>query len=487
MHPTTAVIQTTILGMQPDLPTDVLFINSPIQKYTSDYNQSYQTVAPLGLGLLATICRNGGLNVGLMDAEAQHLTFDTICSLVKETKPAICGINLATPNAQLVYDLTKKLARHTKIILGGAHPTLMPHITLKECPEATAIIRGGGEKTIIPLIRAIQDCNDISKISGISYRSKDGTINHNPNEEELKNLDELPFINHEFFWNDPYHKDGYLEASIISSKGCTLNCIFCSVPTLNKRKVLFRSVKNVIHEIEILNSKYGVKSIHFMDDLFTIDRKRTEEFCNQLIESGMKIRWRALSRVDTVDKELLSLMAKAGCYKLAFGIESGTPRILSLMKKNTTIKKITETIAHCHGLGIKTKGFFTIGYPTQTKEEIFETFNFAKSLLLDSAYFTIVRAYPGTELFEWQLKDHRPESLMSFRQKKEGLSDSRLNDNERKLRIEIEKKFPEVSKSTLYAVANDVQIGDYSREELEEFLEEGIKQFYFTKAQSDVL
>lgn len=324
-------------GANPNLPIDVIFVNSPIKKYAADHAQSYQTVAPLGIGLLATICQNGGLNVGLIDAEAEHLTFEAITSLIENIKPPVCGINLSTPNAQVVYDLVERLAKYTKLILGGAHPTLMPHITLKECPEAIAVIRGGGERTIVPLIRALQHNEDLSKIKGISYRDGIGAVYHNPNNEDLNNLDELPFINREFFCNDPYNKDGYIEASMIGSKGCIFNCIFCSVPALSKRKVLFRSIKNVIHEIQILNSRYGVNSVHFMDDLFTINRQRTAEFCHQLLVSGIKIRWRALSRVDTVNEELLSLMAKAGCYKLAFGIESGTSRILDLMKKLSLI------------------------------------------------------------------------------------------------------------------------------------------------------
>jgi radical SAM superfamily enzyme YgiQ (UPF0313 family) len=470
-----------VQGANPNNPIDVLFINSPIQEYTHDFNQSYQTVAPLGLGILATICKNGGLNVGVIDAEAQHLSFNTLTTIVRHLKPSVCGINLSTPNATLTYRLAQQLSPFAKIILGGAHPTLMPHLTLKECPESQVVMRGGAEQAILPVVYALKSNDGLSKIKGISFRNMNGKIVHNPDAEELPDLDELPFIDREFFSNDPYEKNGKIESAIISSKGCTFNCIFCSVPALSKRKIYFRSIQSVIHEIKILNSRYGVNSIHFMDDLFTINRKRVVDFCNELIQTGLKIQWRALSRVDTVDQELLSLMAKSGCYKLAFGIESGNPKILKIMKKNTSIQKITETIKICKEVGIETKGFFTIGYPTQTTEEIMETFNFAKKLRLDTAYFTIVRAYPGTELFETQLSRQRPESLMTYTQKIEALPESSLTNEERKKKQAISNTVPEISKSILYTVSNNTPLGIHSQKELEEMLETGIKKFYLEK------
>lgn len=474
-----------VRGLDENNPADIIFINSPIQLYENDFNQTYETVAPLGLGILATVCSKEGYNTGLIDAQALHLTLKTIIENISTIKPKIVGINISTPNAHIVYQILAQIPKETNVIIGGAHATLMPHIVLKESPIAAVVLRGEGNEQIVPLIQRLIQKQPLDNVSGISYKTKNGEIFHQNEKQEQFAGYSIPVIDRKFFCNDPYESNGMLESTIINSKGCVYSCTFCSVPLLSKRKVLYRPIQDVLDEIKELKQKYGVKSIRFMDDLFTVNKNRVHELCQKMIDEKINIRWRALSRVDTVDEDTLQIMKQAGCYKLAFGIESATPRILEQMKKNTSLEQIKNTIQLCQKIGIKTKGFFTIGYEGQTREEIIETFQFAKEIGLDASNFTIVRAYPGTELYEEQLSKQLPEKLLKFHQKEEGLSEKKLTENQRKQKKKIKENRKDLSKTTLYAVANDTQIGNYSREEMEDLLEEGLKKYFFETPMED--
>ena len=177
-----------------------------------------------------------------------------------------------------------------------------------------------------------------------------------------------------------------------------------------------RSVENVIDEIDALQQS-GVRRIHFIDDLFNYSKDRVNEFAQGLLRRGVKIGWRALCRTDNLDEELLEEMREAGCYKLAFGVESATPRILKYIGKSQDTEHTKAVFKKCRELGIESKGFFTIGYPTETKEEIESTIRFALDLEPSDARFMVVRAFPGTRLYVDMLaKGYTPETLDTYHQ-----------------------------------------------------------------------
>lgn len=353
---------------------DLLLINSPIQEYSKDNRPKYSTTAPLGLGYLATIASQAGYSVKIIDAEAEKLSTEEIIKKANSLKPKSVGINVFSTNYKRALSILNKIKSPYKIV-GGPHATLIKE---KLKSKKYVLIIGEAESVILDILK--------NKPSGIVY----GGV--------VENLDPLPFIDRSFFKNDPYALEGKKEASVISTRGCIFNCVFCSNPIIGGRRVRTRSINNILKEIKLLK-KSGVNSIHFVDDIFNYDKKRLENFCNALIKEKIKIKWRALCRTDNLNIKILKKMKKSGCYKLAFGVESGTPRILRYIGKNFDLSKVEKVFKICRTLRIETKAFFTIGYPSETIKEIQNTIDFALKLNPNEIRFMVVRAFPGTKLY----------------------------------------------------------------------------------------
>ena len=163
--------------------------------------------------------------------------------------------------------------------------------------------------------------------------------------------------------------------------------------------------ERVIQEIEQLISKYGVKDIQIYDDTFTLDRERASKICSEIINRKLNIKWNCMTRMDRVDLDLLKLMKKAGCYGVGYGIESGSERILKMIKKGITKQLARDAVKWAKKAGIEVRGFFILAYPTETEEEAMETINFAKELNVDLAQFMIVTPFPGTDLWRMCKED----------------------------------------------------------------------------------
>ena len=190
---------------------------------------------------------------------------------------------------------------------------------------------------------------------------------------------------------------------MITSRGCPNRCVFCVIHKMCGGFWRARSPKNVVDEIELLFEKYGVKEIHFVDDNLTLDKHRMEEICDEILHRGLDISWATTNgvHVNTLDEALLRKMKKAGCYSLCIGIESGNPYVLNqLIKKGISLEKVSEVVKSTKRVGMDVNGFFVLGFPGETRKTIEDTIQFAKSLDLDGAYFSIATPYPGTELYD---------------------------------------------------------------------------------------
>jgi anaerobic magnesium-protoporphyrin IX monomethyl ester cyclase len=188
-------------------------------------------------------------------------------------------------------------------------------------------------------------------------------------------------------------------ANSLTSRGCPGMCIYCN-KLIFGHNVRMRSAKNIIEEIKYLNNKYNYSEFHIVDDLFTQDRNRVLEFCRLLKANNLKIKWKLGNgvRVGSVDFELLKIMKDAGLYSLSFGIESGNQKILNNMKKGQTIEMCRNAVIWANKVGLTTVGFFMIGNLGEDESTIQDTINFAKSLPLDIAQFSILVPFPGTPI-----------------------------------------------------------------------------------------
>ncbi len=330
----------------------------------------------------------------------EHYVYQKILNDVIDFKPDAIAISFMTAGSTSAYFLAQHITRaipDIPLIAGGIHPTLLPEEPLKK--GFNYVIRGEGEVTIVELIKAIQNkSNDLETILGISYLSH-GQIYHNQNRPFIADLDALPFP--AFYLMKDYQKHAYASSGIITSRGCPFTCTYCASKLLWTRQVRFRSPKNIVNEIIDRHKKYGLASFAFHDDTFTLNRKYVEQFCLLVLKLSFKISWHCDTRGDTLDLNLLKLMKRAGCQHIYLGLESGSPKIQKLIKKNLSTVKVKQAIKMARQARIETTVYFMVGFPEETEEDIKQSIAVMKDLKPDHAIWGILTPYPGTEI--WQL------------------------------------------------------------------------------------
>jgi radical SAM superfamily enzyme YgiQ (UPF0313 family) len=287
--------------------------------------------------------------------------------------------------------------------MGGAHPTLLPEETLASAPAVDIIVRYEGDETILDLLRALEEKRNPDGVPGISYRSG-GKIVHTPERTATVDIDALPFpAFHLLPWQKykphPPHGMALPFAAMVTSRGCPYHCAYCSKPVFGSR---FRaqSPARVVAEMTYLKQKFGVREIAFYDDSFTLDKKRIAAIAETIIDKGLKIAWTCETRVNLVDRELLGYMKRAGCYSVAYGIESASPAIIKTLQKDITLEQVEKAVKDSRDAGLQVVGYFMLGSPGETPETIRQTIDFAKKLKVDFAQFAVTTPFPGTELYD---------------------------------------------------------------------------------------
>lgn len=266
--------------------------------------------------------------------------------------------------------------------------------TLSENAFVDYIVRGEGEVTCTELLEALDSRASLENIAGISYRSN-GAVVHNPDRPFIKDINVLPLPAVDLVPLSKYRALGF-PITMVTSRGCPHECIFCVGRRMVGRRVRYFDVKRVVDEFETL-SGMGFSVICIVDDLFTTNKARCMEICDEILRRGISHLWSAFSRVDTVSEELLGRMKAAGCMGLCFGIESGNQAILDRIKKKTSLEKCKRAAALCHEAGIDPWMSFILGLPGETPETVRETLEFGKALS-ESHGFHILTPFPGTEV-----------------------------------------------------------------------------------------
>lgn len=369
---------------------------------------------PLGIGYLSSYLKSKGLETILIDGLNLNLSNEEIVERCKDF--TLVGITCLSAFYLETIDLSKKLKAAGKIVvLGNVQPSILPEQSLKDS-GADYVVVGEGEITLHELIIALETGQDPNQIDGVYSLSQQQFKSR----ELIPNLDELPFPDWEQMDPRIYQKaphgaliKNFPVAPVVSSRGCPYCCKFCASPKFWHRKLRYRSPENVIAEIEYLVKKFGVKEIHFEDDNLTLNREHIVKICSLILERGIKISWATPNgiRADRVDEELLKLMKKAGCYYVAFGVESGNQEILNNISKNETLADIEKAAKIAHRLGIITQGFFIFGLPGETEQTIKNSIEFAKKISLDRAQFLILDLIPGSELWD----QHHNEFKMDYK------------------------------------------------------------------------
>jgi len=383
----------------------ILLINPPIRE-----NEPPRHI-PIGLGIIANVLLNDGHDVNILDINAERLSKTDIRERIDfNNKYDFIGIGgLITTYKYLkwlIFEL-RKYNSDSKIIVGGGVVTENPTLLLSKTPADVAVI-GEGENTMQELTSTLENNNSWDNVKGIAYK-KENRIKINPPRPLIKNLDDLPFPAYDLFQIDIYLNNvahAYIinkkrEIDIITSRGCPYNCEYCY--HIFGRGARLRSVDKVIEEIKYLIDKYNIDSILILDETFTINKNRVFEFCKEIKKEKIDIPWSCYARVNLVDRQMLDKMKQAGCYRVGYGIESGSQLILDQMNKKVTVEQAKKAIRMTREAGLICGTTWMFGYPGENLETIKETIDFCKELLISPSFF-YTTPYPGSNLYE-KVKD----------------------------------------------------------------------------------
>ncbi|NQT22670.1 MAG: cobalamin B12-binding domain-containing protein [Candidatus Omnitrophica bacterium] len=386
----------------------ILLVNPPrIIEKGNIWKKIDRALPPLGLACIASYLERNAQNVHILDLQAEQMNPDQYKHKIREIRPDFIGITSTTveiKGALNIAKLSKEILPETKIVFGGAHPSILPDEVLSDS-HVDFVIRGEGERTLHELMTGFKN---IDNIKGLSYKLN-GVIKHNPSRLVIENLDEMPMPAYQLLPMDKYKPSlgNYKRLpaiSMIANRGCPGRCTFCYTG-ISGKKIRTRSASKLIDEIQMLQKDYGIREISFYDDTFTALQKNITEFCERMIKENIDITWSCMSRVDFVNEKMLRLMKKAGCHQIGYGLESASPEILKNIGKSTSLIRIREAVRLTKKAGINVRAMFMLGNPGETEETLEQTINFALGINPDIVIFNITTPLPGTEMYNWAKKN----------------------------------------------------------------------------------
>jgi anaerobic magnesium-protoporphyrin IX monomethyl ester cyclase len=344
---------------------------------------------PLGLLYLAGTLLHHGIEVMVVDGcrEGKY----AVVTALGEFRPDLVGITCLTPGRKRVVEiasLAKHIAGDIPLVLGGAHPTIMYRQMMEQYPQIGYIVRGEGEQTLLELVRGVS----LQAIDGIVYR-QDGIVVKTRPRKYCDNLDDIPFPAWHLLDLARYpgrgngKRNGVVlrgapRISVIFSRGCSGHCDFCSTWWIWKGW-RHRSPKNMVDELEMLYRDHGIRHFCFADDAMTVDRQVTVELCDEIMRRNLIIAFHVTTRTDCVDEEMLLKLKQAGCYMVAFGIETGSPRLLQEMDKENDIDTSLRAISLCKKIKLPVTALLIVGNVGETEETVLETRDLLKRAMPD--------------------------------------------------------------------------------------------------------
>jgi len=381
----------------------VLLINPPLH---SLYYAANIIFPPMSLMCIAAALEKGGHKVEIKDKVIDE-------SPVDYADADIVGITCTKSQFKKALSFAEEAHEAGKpTFMGGVHATFDAESALKT-GVVDYVARGEGEMTAIELCEGLEIAGKNfkpEKVAGLSWFDEDSKrVIHNPERSAISDIDGLPYPARHLLDTNAYKislRKKKLGATMLTSRGCPFSCTYCVVPNTNGARYRCRSAKSVVDEIESLMTKYGFEDFLFVDDIFTINTKRTIMICDEIIQRGLDIAWWCQSRADTLvnNEKMVEKMAFSGCQMVFIGFETPNERILQAYGKRSSAdigKNAVELLAQ---YGIQTMGSFMMGEISETREEVQNTIDYAKELGIEYAQFSILTPFPGTKLYE-QVKE----------------------------------------------------------------------------------
>ncbi len=399
----------------------ITFINPPFKTEYGKFSRESRSPSighsgvlyyPLWLIYAAAIVKKEGFDIVFYDACAKRTNADKTLEIFADSISDTALFVLDTSTPSIYSDINfgarlKKLYPKAFVLLVGTHPSATVDETLSIDASIDGIARKEYDYIVRDLAFALRDSKPLEEVKGLSFRNTDGKTVNNPDAEYITELDDIPYAS-EFIKEYLNVRDYVFAAAafpsiqIFTGRGCPARCNFCVYPqTMHGHKYRLRSVDNIIGEFKYIVKNFPkVKEIVIEDDTFTVNKKRTVEICNRLIEEKIKIRWLCNARVN-LDYETMKLMKKAGCHLIIPGIESINQTILNNIHKGTTVELIEKYIANAKKAGLMVHACYMVGNNGETHETMNATLQAALRFKTDTAQFFPLIPYPGTEAYEW--------------------------------------------------------------------------------------
>lgn len=367
---------------------------------------------PINLGYLAAYLIKNGSEVKIWDYETEQFLPEVFIKRIAASQPKIIGFSCFTStiiNGHKLAKIVKENFPSTVTLVGGPHSSAFPKRTLEEFPCFDLVVMGEGEETLLEVFRAIENNQGWPGIKGLAYRTESG-IKEEEKRPLIENLDELPFPSRDLL-DFNFRRKGHVSrgisnklknTEIYTSRGCPIGCFFCAVRVTMGLRIRLRSADNVLAEAKECLERYHFDHLAIADDSFTYNQERAAKICEGFQRMGVKSWHCEGTRVDIVSPELLKLMAKTGCQKIVFGVESGSPRILELIGKRITIEQVKNAFKWAREAGIKyIEGDYIIGsHPSETQEDLKKTLDLIKETKPDLISVTTIVPYPGTPVYD---------------------------------------------------------------------------------------
>lgn len=379
-------------------------------------------IPPLGLLSLAGYLRQyeGGHEVKVVDCRPVPDPMGLAEKELAAFKPDMVGITGFSLERKVIHEcaaLAKKLNPSAPVVVGGPYATASNQTLLSDA-NINFVVIGEGETVFADFVKRYQTAglkDEYGDLKSFAYRTPDGALRHNPERDFIPNLDTIPMVAWDLIDVEYYfakktrasmnlHRRSSRLLPIVSSRGCPYHCTYCH--DVFGKKLRKRSADHVLSEIKHLYKTYGVKEIEILDDIFNADKERAKAIFDGVIKDGMKLGFSFPNglRADLMDEELVDKMKQAGVYRLIYAVESGSPRIQKLMKKNLNLEKARHIIDYTARKNISVGGFYMMGFLDENEEDVRMTIDFACKSRMHTAAFFILQPFPNTEIFNQALE-----------------------------------------------------------------------------------
>lgn len=384
---------------------NILLINPAVNPASQNkvVNAVITNVLPTSIGSIVGYLNHSGItDIEIVDEQLHRLDDKELEEIVRSLRePRIIGFSVLTISSKRAYDLAAKIKNidpHSRVVMGGIHPTVLPDEALNT-GNVDIVVRGEGEETFKEIATHILSGTDFKNALGISYKAANNVVN-NPDRPFITNLDLIPRFPYHLF--EKSMNDYTYFAAVFTSRGCPYNCSFCSSRNVSGRRYRYFSIGRVISEIDLLVNKYNQKDIWLVDDNPAVDKKRFIQIADEIVRNGFnkKAEFHSSMRGDNVTDELLEKAKQANFKLIGFGLETTSEVLMKNIRKGETAACILDAINNTHEKGLNAGATLIFGLPGETRKDRRDAIRIINSLPLSTVRFNTLIPYPGTPAFD---------------------------------------------------------------------------------------